>query len=151
MRREWWLAGALIVVAAVVAVVLIVTQSGSLPRESGPKPELSFGPQVKPVPEEESIKYMNGWSVTNGRGRVAVFAGGNRNVKDGGEIRILRHTPGATLLRDVSVRGTGALTLVAPPHPASMAAAERATLPFVTANGRRGTVNVATETVLLRR
>ena len=151
MRREWMLGGALILVAAVVAVVLIVTQSGSSPRASGPPPEMSFGPTVRPVPEKEEIIYTNGWAVTNSRGRVAVFAGSERADHRTGVLHILRHTPGATLLDTVTVSGSGAVTLVSPPHPASLAAADRATLPFVTADGRRGTFNVATERVSLGR
>jgi hypothetical protein len=149
VRHRGWIVMAVVLVAVVLATLIAGGHRG---RSSDAAPEVSFGPLVRPVVGAGRLASTNGWVVSTGAERVAVYAGSRpRHASDGlllYSVRVggLPHRAAARL-----VVGAGALTLLRPVRVATVRAAALATVHFVTASGAIGTFVPETGAVSLSR
>ena len=148
-NRNWFLAGVL-VLAVIVAGLLF--GHGRRLSGAGGEPHVSFGSQVQQPGAASELVYTNGWVASSGPQSIAVYAGRQRSNPRNGLFVILRRRGGGhQRLADVVVRGSGIVTLLRPPAPATEQAAYGATLHFVTANGGTGTLALGGDRVALNR
>lgn len=145
---------AAIVMGVVVVVVVLATLLGKGSRNGGGQntagvPRVTFGAQVRRLAATGRLTYTNGWTATTGTETIGVYAGRDAANTRNGLLVIVRQSGGHRRLTNLSVRGSGALTLLRPPPPASEQAAFATTLRFITANGGTGTLALSGDSVKL--
>ena len=136
---------AAIVMSLLVLVVVLAVTFGKGSRNAAGHggsgiPRVVFGAQVPRHGATGRLSLTNGWSATTGAEMIAVYAGRAVAHPRDGLFVILRRSGGQRRLTSVTVRGSGALTLLRPAPPASEQGAFGETLRFVTANGATGTL-----------
>ncbi len=135
---------AIVMSVLVLVVVLAVTFGKGSKNGSGSGgngiPKVAFGAQVRQLGATAQLTYTNGWVATAGAQTIAVYAGREAASPRNGLLVIVRRTGRHLSRTSVTVRGSGALTLLRPTPPASEQAAYSETLRFVTANGATGTL-----------
>ncbi len=152
-NRNWVLAAVL--VGAVVLAAAFGSRSKSTTDARAPGPQVHFGAHIQPpAGSDGSLQFNNGWIVASGTQAIAVYAGSAPGNRQNGLFLVQRHSgneaqPRKT--RTIVVHGSGALTLLRPPTPASESAASQTTLHFVTANGATGTLDLANDKLALSR
>jgi hypothetical protein len=128
----------------VLVVVLAVTFGKGSKNGSGSGgngiPKVEFGAQPPRLGTNAQLTYTNGWAASVGTQTIAVYAGREAANPRNGLLVIARRTGRRLRRTSVTVRGSGALTLLRPAAPASEQAAFGETLPFVTASGATGTL-----------
>jgi hypothetical protein len=155
MVRRRSLVVASVLVAAVIAAGLLAGRSGS--NKGGPAPpRVSFGAHIQaPAGSNGGLAFNNGWiasgaTKSDDSNAVAVYAASQPSNRQNGLLLIQRETgnglrPWRT--RAITLRGSGALTLLRPADFNTIQAAGQATLHFVTASGGTGTLDLSTDKV----
>lgn len=136
----------------VIVVVLAATLAGRHGgNQSGTDLQVRFGPLLKPPPRAQ-LEITNGWMVTSGSEQVAVYVGSQAHHPRNGLVIVTRRPDRARLgSAGIVISGSGALTLLRPPHFNSYEAASTATLRFLTADGNTGTLDLSDDRVTLSR
>lgn len=142
-NRNWVLAAVL--VGAVMAATLVARRHGS--GAPGASVRVAFGARVRPPRTVRQLLSTNGWVAASGRQSIGVYAGGQAGSHQNGLLVIARRTGGRQRIAQLVVHGSGAVTLLRPPRPASESEALGATLRFITANGATGTLDLSSDRV----
>jgi hypothetical protein len=136
----------LTLVAVIVLVSLLAGRS--IPR--GRPPAVAFGVQVRP-PAGAALEATNGWLARSGAEQVAVYAGSEASNRGNGLLLIVRADARHSHRTRLVIAGAGAVTLLRPATPATLAGALHAQLRFITAAGATGTLDVGdARTALIR-
>ena len=146
MGNRNWLVAAVLVCAVIVAGLI---SNISKPAQSGRVPSVRFGPTVKPAASPSVLDYVNGWVATTGNQAIGVYTGSHASHHTDGLFVIVRTENDRQRTTHKLLRGSGAVTLLRPSPVESQAAAQGATLRFVTANGHTGTLNLSSDTIRL--
>jgi hypothetical protein len=136
-HRNW----VVMTVLVVVAIILVLVAGKNHGKASVNAPRVRFGALVHPT--KGNITVTNGWQVSSGRQQVAVYAGDQPHHPRNGMLIVIVNVSGLPR-RDAAIlmSGTGALTLLRPPHVNDVLAAGRATVRYLTANGNTGSFNL---------
>lgn len=149
VRHRGWLVMLVVLVVVILAVVL-GRRSAHHELATGQPAQTRFGPLVPLAPTVRGLAYTNGWMVAadTGRERLEVYAGSRAAHRDTGLLVIVRtDARGRRRTRTVMLRGSGPVMLVAPPAALTTTAAADATVRFLTASGRSGTLALASDRV----
>jgi hypothetical protein len=140
VRYRAWIVMGVVLVAVILATTLAGRQAGN---SSGTSLRVRFGPLLKP-PARAQLAITNGWMVTSGSEQVAVYVGSQAHHPRNGLLIVTRRPDRAPVgSAGILISGSGALTLLRPPHFSSFQAANTATLRFLTASGNTDTLNLA--------
>jgi hypothetical protein len=140
-HRNWVVSGVLVVA------VMIVVAVAANPRGAAAGVGVRFGALLK-APAGASINLTNAWIASSGSDQIAVYAGSQLQHPRNGLLIIMRRSSTQKLTRTPrTLPGSGAVTLLRPPHFSSEQAAGTATLNFVTASGDTGTLDLSTDAV----
>lgn len=144
IRNRNWVLAAVLVVAVMGATVAAGRHGGGGP---GASVRVGFGARVRPPRTVRQLLYTNGWVAASGRQSIGVYAGGQAGNRQNGLLVVVRVNGGRQRIAQLVVHGSGAVTLLRPPAPASESDALGATLRFITANGATGTLELSSDRV----
>ncbi len=130
-------------------IVAGVISRSSKQAQSARAPSVQFGPRVEPAASPSLLDYTNGWVATTGNQAIGVYAGSHASNHADGLFVIVRTNDDRQRTTQKLLHGSGAVTLLRPSLVTSQAAAQGATLRFVTANGNIGTLNLSSDTIRL--
>ncbi len=152
VRHRGWLVMLVVLCVAILAAAFGRRRSSHLGTGRNEPAQVSFGPLDPRAPTVRGLAYTNGWTVAadTGRESVAVYAGSQAGHRANGLLVIVRTDAlGRRTTRAVVLRGSGPVTLLRPAATLTTAAAAGATLRFLTAAGRFGTLALASYRVTL--
>ncbi len=152
-HRNWILAAVLII--AVIAGAALGSRSSTSGGSGVAGSQVHFGTRVAaPAGSSSALRFSNGWIAKAGHEAIAVYAASAPASPQNGVFLVQRRSGGESApwrTRTILVRGSGTLTLLRPPTPASESAALQTTLHFVTANGGTGTLDLSDDRVTVSR
>ncbi|HET9093805.1 MAG TPA: hypothetical protein VFN36_01870 [Solirubrobacteraceae bacterium] len=147
VRHRGWLVALVVLCVAVLAAAVGRRRSAPLAAGGNGPAQVRFGPGTPLPPTVRGLAYTNGWVVRADTGRqgVGVYAGSQTGHRGNGLLVIVRtDARGRRRSRAIVLRGSGPVMLLRPALPLTTAGAAGATLRFLTAAGRFGTLALAT-------